>query len=153
QVKLNLAKRWGQPERKQLDAASEQTSLLYWQGPQTALFSKRFREFCPLTYVMTCSSGTAALHVAVAAAGIGPGDEVITTGITDVGTVIGVLYQQAVPVFADLGASTYNLDPADVERKITPKTKAIIAVHLAGNPCRMDEFKAIADKHNLVLIE
>src|SRR4029078_5905771 len=102
---------------------------------------------------MTCSSGPAALPTAVAAAGIGPGDEVITTGITDVGTVIGVLYQQGVPVFADLSPNSYNLDPADVERKITPKTKAIIAVHLAGNPCRMEELKSIADKHNLVLIE
>jgi len=153
QEKLTMVKRWGEPERKQLDAAIEQNSLLYWQGPQTALFTKRFREFCPLKYVMTCSSGTAALHIAVAAAGIGPGDEVITTGITDVGTVIGVLYQQGVPVFADLVANTYNLDPADVERKITPKTKAIIAVHLAGNPCRLAELKAIADKHKLILIE
>src|SRR4029079_14231951 len=146
-------KRWGEPERERLNAALEQNTMFYWQGPQTALFSARFREVCPVKYVMTCSSGTAALHIATAAARIGPGDEVITTGITDVGTVIGVLYQQGVPVFADLGPSTYNLDPADVERKITPKTKAIIAVHLAGNPCRMDELKAIADKHNLVLIE
>ncbi len=153
QVKIKPVKRWGDPEREQLDAAIEQPSLLYWQGPQTALFTKRFREFCPLKYVMTCSSGTAALHIAVAAAGIGPGDEVITTGITDVGTVIGVLYQQGVPVFADLIHNTYNLDPADVERRITPKTKAIIAVHLAGNPSRLEELKAIADKHKLVLIE
>jgi dTDP-4-amino-4,6-dideoxygalactose transaminase len=147
------AKRWGEPERERLNAAIEQNTMFYWQGPQTALFTERFREVCPVKYVMTCSSGTAALHIAVAAAGIGPGDEVITTGITDVGTVIGVLYQQGVPVFADLVPNTYNLDPADVERKITPKTKAIIAVHLAGNPCRMEELKSIADKHKLVLIE
>lgn len=151
--KLPTVARWGDPEREQLDAALSQNSLLYWKGPRTALFTKRFQEFCPVKYTMTCSSGTAALHIAVAAAGIGLGDEVITTGITDVGTVIGVIYQQGVPVFADLVADTYNLDPADVERKITPKTKAIIAVHLAGNPCRVDEFKAIADKHKLILIE
>ena len=153
QEKLPPHKRWGDAERDQLNATLEQNSLLYWQGPQTALFAKRFREFCPLEHVMTCSSGTAALHIAVAAAGIGPGDEVISTGITDVGTVIGVIYQQGVPVFAELVPNTYNLDPADVERKITPKTKAIIAVHLAGNPCRMQELKDIADKHNLALIE
>ena len=123
------------------------------KGRRPQLFTERFREVCPVKHVMTCSSGTAALHIAVAAAGIGPGDEVITTGITDVGTVIGVIYQQGVPVFADLVPNTYNLDPADVERKITPKTKAIIAVHLAGNPCRMEELKAIADKHKLILIE
>jgi dTDP-4-amino-4,6-dideoxygalactose transaminase len=153
QEKLPPFKRWGDAERDQLNATLEQNSLLYWQGPQTALFTKRFREFCPLEHVMTCSSGTAALHIAVAAAGIGLGDEVITTGITDVGTVIGVIYQQGVPVFAELAPNTYNLDPADVERKITPKTKAIIAVHLAGNPCRMQELKDIADKHKLILIE
>jgi len=145
--------RWGDPERERLSAALAQNTMFYWQGPQTKLLTERFRGVCPVKNVMTCSSGTAALHIAVAAAGIGPGDEVITTAITDVGTVIGVLYQQGVPVFADLEPTTYNLDPADVERKITPKTKAIIAVHLAGNPCRMDELKSIAEKHKLVLIE
>ena len=103
--------------------------------------------------MQTCSSGTAALHIAVGAAGIGPGDEVITSPVTDIGTVIGVLYQQGVPVFADLGPGTYNLDVADVERRITPKTKAIIAVHLTGNPCDLDALKKLADQHNLVLIE
>src|SRR5438034_464906 len=102
---------------------------------------------------MPCSSGTAALHIAVAAAGIGPGDEVITSPITDIGTVIGVIYQLGVPVFGDLGASTYNLDPADVERRITTKTKAIIAVHLCGNPCDLQALKTLADRHGLTLIE
>src|ERR1041384_7919226 len=120
--------RWGEPERERLNAMLDQNSLFYWKGPQTTLLIERFKKVCPVKYVMPCSSGTAALHIAVAAAGIGPGDEVITSPITDIGTVIGVIYQQGVPVFADLGASTYNLDPADVERRITPKTKAIIAV-------------------------
>ena len=146
-------KRWGTPEREQLNVTINQNTLFYWQGPQTTLFTKRFQATYPLKYLQTCSSGTAAIHIAVAAAGIAPGDEVITTPITDIGTVIGVIYQQAVPVFADLGWNTYNLDPADVDRKITPKTRAIIAVHLAGNPCRMDELKQLADRHNLVLIE
>jgi dTDP-4-amino-4,6-dideoxygalactose transaminase len=145
--------RWGEPERERLNALIGQDSLFYWKGPQTTLLTERFRRVCPLEHVMTCSSGTAAIHIAVAAAGIAPGDEVITTAITDIGTVIGVLYQQAVPVFADLGKSTYNLDPDDVARRITSKTKAIIAVHLAGNPCDLDALRALADKHNLVLIE
>lgn len=145
--------RWGDPERERLDSLFDQSSLLYWKGPQTTLLTQRFQEHCPLKYVMTCSSGTAALHIAVGAAGIAPGDEVITSPITDMGTVIGVLYQQAVPVFADLGAATYNLDPASVEKHVTSKTKAIIAVHLGGNPCDMAALRAIADKHNLVLIE
>ena len=145
--------RWGEPEREQLSSVVDQTSLLYWRGPQTELVTKRFQQHYPLENVMTCSSGTAAVHIAVAAAGIGPGDEVITTGISDMGTVIGILFQQGVPVFADLGANNYNLDPADVERKITPKTKAIIAVHLSGNPCDMDALKKIAKAHKLALIE
>ena len=145
--------RWGEPERKQLDAMLRQGSLFYWQGPQTAALTERFQKFCPVKYVQTCSSGTAAIHIAVAAAGIGLGDEVITSPVTDIGSVIGVLYQQAVPVFADLGPGTYNLDVADVQRRITPKTKAIIAVHLTGNPCDLDALKALADRHNLILIE
>jgi dTDP-4-amino-4,6-dideoxygalactose transaminase len=145
--------RWGAAERERLTAMLGQDSLFYWKGPQTALLIERFRAICPLRHVMTCSSGTAALHIAVAAAGIGPGDEVITSPVTDIGTVIGVLYQQAVPVFADLVRNTYNLDPTDVERKITSRTRAIIAVHLAGNPCAVDALKTIADRHNLILIE
>jgi len=146
-------KRWGDRELKQLQEMLEQDTLFYWGGPQTALLKKRFQEICPLKYVQTCSSGTAAIHIAVASSGIGLGDEVITSPITDIGTVIGIIYQQAVPVFADLGKGTYNLDPADVERRITPRTKAIIAVHLTGNPCDLEALKAIAKRHNLVLIE
>jgi dTDP-4-amino-4,6-dideoxygalactose transaminase len=146
-------RRWGDVERKQLDAMLEQNSLFYWEGPQTKLLTQRFHEFCPLKFVQTCSSGTAALHIAVGAAGIGPGDEVITSPVTDIGSVIGVLFQQGVPVFADLGPGTYNLDVADVKRRITPKTKAIIAVHLTGNPCDLNALKELADEHKLVLIE
>jgi dTDP-4-amino-4,6-dideoxygalactose transaminase len=145
--------RWGDPELQQLGSALKQDSLYYWKNHQTELLMERYRKFYPHKYVQPCSSGSAALHIATAAAGIAPGDEVITSGITDIGTVIGVLFQQAVPVFAELEPYTGCLDPADVERKITPKTKAIIAVHLAGNPCRLAELKAIADKHNLILIE
>ncbi|MGE0757111.1 MAG: DegT/DnrJ/EryC1/StrS family aminotransferase [Pirellulaceae bacterium] len=145
--------RWGAPEGARLEAMLQQRSLFYWKGPQTAALVERFRNLCPLQYVQTCSSGTAALHIAVAAAGIAPGDEVITTPITDVGTVIGVIYQQGVPVFADLAPSTYNLDPADVERRITPRTKAIIAVHLCGNPCELRTLRELADRNGLVLIE
>ena len=145
--------RFGEAERSQLEAAINQDHLFYWKGPQTTLLIERFKEVTPLEHVMTCTSGTAALHIAVNAAGIQPGDEVITSTVSDIGTVIGIIYQQGVPVFADLGPSTLTLDPADVERKITKKTKAIIAVHLCGNPSKMKELRAIADKHKLVLIE
>ncbi len=152
-VAVKRARRWGDLERERLNAMLEQDSLFYWKGPQTTLALERYKKIYPLKYAHTCTSGTAALHIAVIAAGIGPGDEVITSPITDIGTVIGVIYQQGVPVFADLGACTFTLDPADVERRITPKTKAIIAVHLCGNPCDLNALKAIADKHNLILIE
>jgi dTDP-4-amino-4,6-dideoxygalactose transaminase len=78
--------RWGAPEQERLEAMLRQASLFYWKGPQTALLTERFREVCPVKYVHTCSSGTAALHIAVAAAGVGIGDEVITSPITDMGT-------------------------------------------------------------------
>ncbi|MSU58409.1 MAG: DegT/DnrJ/EryC1/StrS family aminotransferase [Pedosphaera sp.] len=145
--------RWGEPERAQLDATLAQDTLLYWKAPQTTLLAKRFSDHTGLKHVMTCSSGTAALHIAVATAGIGPGDEVITTPFTDIGTVIGVLFQQAVPVFADLEPHTYAVSARTVEPLITPKTKAIIAVHLGGNPSQLAELKALADKHKLILIE
>lgn len=145
--------RFGAPERERLEEMIKQDTLFYWKGPQTTIFTERFKAICPHEHVMTCTSGTAALHIAVGALGLVPGDEVITSPVTDVGTVIGVIYQQGVPVFADLGANDLTLDPADVERRITPKTKAIIAVHLAGNPSKMQELRAIADKHQLVLVE
>jgi perosamine synthetase len=145
--------RWGDPERQRLNAMLNQDALFYWKGPQTTALIERVQQHHPLKYVMTCSSGTAALHIAVAAAGIGPGDEVITTGITDQGTVVGILFQQGVPVFADLEPDTANLSVEAVARAITPKTKAIIAVHLTGNPCDLDGLKALADRHKLVLIE
>src|SRR6185295_6349351 len=145
--------RWGEPERKQLESAIAQDNLLYWKSPQTTLLTKRFSDYTGIKHVMTCSSGTAALHIAVATAGIGPGDEVITTSFTDIGTVIGVLFQQAVPVFADLEPHSYHMSARTVEPLITAKTKAIIAVHLGGNPSQLSALKTLADKHNLVLIE
>ena len=145
--------RWGTPELEELQAMLGHRSLFYWNHPSVQALNERFRRHYPLKHVMPCSSGTASIHIALCAAGVAPGDEVITTPITDMGTVIGILYQQAVPVFADLDARTYNLDPASVEAAVTPRTKAIIAVHLTGNPCDMDSLRRIAAKHNLVVIE
>jgi len=145
--------RWGDLEREQLSKMIDQPSLFYWKGPQTALLIERFQQHYPLKYVMPCSSGTAALHAAVAAAGVAPGDEVIVPAITDMGTVIGILYQQGVPVFADIELDRHNLDPEDVARKITPRTKAIIAVHLSGGSCNLTALRKLADQHKVVLIE
>jgi len=103
-------------------------------------------------YAVASTSGTAAIHVALGALDLNPGDEVITAPITDLGTIIPILYQNAIPVFADVD-DTYNMDPVDVERKITLDTRAIIVVHLFGNPCDMTAMVKIARRHNIPLIE
>lgn len=150
---LPLPRRWGAAELARLTAMVGQSSLFYWKGPQTEAFLAEFRKHYALAHAFPCSSGSAALHVAVAALRLQPGDEVIVPAITDMGSVIGILYQQGVPVFADLDPHTYNLDPADVRRRITPKTRAIMAVHLAGNPCDMAALGALAKEHKVALIE
>ncbi|MEU4576420.1 DegT/DnrJ/EryC1/StrS family aminotransferase [Nonomuraea sp. NPDC023979] len=104
-------------------------------------------------HAIACSSGTAALHLAVVAAAPDPGDEIITTPITDFGTVAPILAQNAVPVFADVDPADGNLDPDAVARLIGPRTRAIMAVHLFGAPARVDELRALADAHGLALIE
>ena len=103
-------------------------------------------------YALAVSSGTAALIVAMAAAGIGPGDEVIVPGYTFIASMSSVIFCSAVPVLAEVDESL-TLDPKDVERRITAHTKAILPVHMIGNPADLDALKAIADKHNLILIE
>ncbi len=145
--------RWGAEEAIRLNAMVEQRSLFYWKGPQTAALLDGFRRHYPLRWAMPCSSGTAALHIAVAALRLPPGSEVITSPVTDMGSVIGILYQQLVPVFADIAPGTYNLDPAAIRRVLTPKTRAIMVVHLAGNPSEMDAIMALAREHNLYVIE
>jgi perosamine synthetase len=145
--------RWGAEELARLTTMVDQASLFYWKGPQCAALLASFRREYPLRHVMPCSSGSASLHIAVAALQLPPGSEVITSPITDMGSVIGVLYQQLVPVFADIDPHTYNLDPEDVRRRITPKTRALMVVHLAGNPSDMTALMAIAREHNLAVIE
>lgn len=102
---------------------------------------------------IACSSGTACVHLAVAALDLNPGDEVIVPPITDIGSILPILWQNAIPVFADVNPRTMLLDPLAVEKAITPRTRAIIAVHLAGSVCPMDDLRAIATHHRIVLIE
>lgn len=146
-------RRWGAEELARLTTMVEQPSLFYWNGPQCDALLKEFRKHYPLEWAMPCSSGTAALHIAVAALQLPPGSEIITSPVTDMGSVIGILYQQCVPVFADIDPHTYNLDPADVRRRLTSKTRALLVVHLAGNPSNMDALLAIAAEHHLFVIE
>lgn len=103
-------------------------------------------------YAVAVNSGTSALLVALIGLGVGPGDEVIVPGYTFIASISSIIYARAVPILAEVDR-TLNLDPADVERKITPRTKAIMAVHMLGNPARLDELKKIADAHKLLLIE
>jgi perosamine synthetase len=146
-------KRFGEEEVEQLVEALEQNTLFYHHGQKVKQFLQDFNALYGVKHSVATSSGTASIHVALGAAGITVGDEVITSPITDQGTVIGALLQNAIPVFADLNPHTYNLDPASVRARITPRTKAIVAVHLAGNACDMDALAEIAREYHLALIE
>ncbi len=146
-------KRFGTEELGLLEEALNQNTLFYWHGNMTKRFVKKFADLYGAKHCVATSSGTASIHVALGALGVGPGDEVITSPITDMGSVIGILYQNAIPVFADLDPNSYNMDPKSIEAKITDKTKAIIVVHLAGNAAEIDEIVRIAKKHNVYVIE
>lgn len=122
-------------------------------GPKIAEFEQTVADYVGAKYAIAISNGTSALHAACFAAGIGPGDEVITTPLTFAASANCVLYCGGTPVFADVDPKTYNIDPEDIRRKITDRTKAIIAVHLAGQPCDMDAIHSIAREHGLIVIE
>lgn len=122
-------------------------------GPKIAEFEQTVADYVGAKYAVAISNGTSALHAACFATGIGPGDEVITTPLTFAASANCVLYCGGTPVFADVDPKTYNIDPEDIRRKITDRTKAIIAVHLAGQPCDMDAIHSIAREHGLIVIE
>jgi perosamine synthetase len=123
------------------------------QGEQVAAFERRFAEVCQVREAVAVSSGTAALHLALLAHGIGPGDEVITTPFSFVATANAILMAGATPVFVDIEAETYNLDPTLIEAALSARTKAILPVHLYGNPCNMQRLAQLASAHHLFLIE
>jgi dTDP-4-amino-4,6-dideoxygalactose transaminase len=122
-------------------------------GPKANQFERDFAAYKGVSQAVAVSSCTAALHLSILAAGLMPGDEVITTPLTFCATVNAILHAGATPVLADVDPQTMNIDPASVERKINKKTKAILPVHFAGRPCEMDELTAIARKHGLKIIE
>jgi len=146
-------KRFGDEEVVQLREALEQNTLFYWFGKKTKQMNEKFAKMYGVKYSVAASSGTAAIHVALGTIGITAGDEVITSPITDVGSVIGILAQNAIPVFADVDPNSYNITAESIEAKITDKTKAVIVVHLAGNAADMDAIMAVAKKHNIKVIE
>jgi dTDP-4-amino-4,6-dideoxygalactose transaminase len=122
-------------------------------GPRVKLFEERFAAYTGARHAVAVNSCTAALHLALVAAGVGPGDEVITTPLTFCATANAVIHVGATPVFADVDPLTMNLDPARAEAAVTPRTRAIIPVHFAGRPADTRAFRAMADRHHLALIE
>ncbi len=129
-------------------------SKILWgsTAPQVTALEKEWAEYVGTQYVLACNSGTAGLHMAVAAAGISPGDEVITPSLTFVATQMVVLQHNAIPVFVDVDPRTFNIDVKKIKEKITNRTKAIIPVDLHGQPADYDEINDIARKHNLIVI-
>jgi perosamine synthetase len=127
---------------------------MYWAiGPEIKEFESVIAKFNQVRYALAVNSGTSALHVILAAHGIGKGDEVIVPSFTFIATTNAPLFVGAKPVFAEIENKTYGLDPEDVERKITARTKAILPVHVGGSPCNIQDLATIARKHNLILIE
>jgi len=123
------------------------------QGPKVKEFEEALCEYTGAKYAVAVSSGTAGLHIACLAAGIKEGDEVITSPITFVASANCILYCGGTPVFVDVQEDTINIDPEEIEKKITKKTKAIIPVHFAGHPCDLEEIHSIAKKYGLIIIE
>ena len=122
-------------------------------GPRVQDFEKAMRDYSGAPYSAAVASCTAALHLSMVVAGVGPGDEVITTALTFAATANSIIHAGAVPVLVDVERDTMNIDPTAIEAAITPRTKAIIVVHFAGRPCDMDAITAIAAKHDLLVIE
>jgi perosamine synthetase len=143
---------FGDRELELVTAAIQSQNLFGPSGHFVSDFEERFAGLYGLRHAVASTSGTAAIHVAIGALDLNPGDEIITAPITDGGTIVPILYQNAIPIFADID-HTYNMDPADIERKITGRTRAILVVHLFGNPCDMDATMAIARRHDLPVIE
>lgn len=135
--------------------AAYETILSGWitQGPKVQEFEEKFAAYVNSNFAVAVSNCTTALHLSMIVAGIGPGDEVICPSLTYIATANAVRYVGATPVFAEVQRETYNLDPLDIERRITEKTKAILVVHQIGLPADIDAFKELCLKYNLQLIE
>jgi perosamine synthetase len=149
---INIAKpQIGQEEKQAVLEVLD--SGIIAQGPRVKAFEEAFAEMCGCKHAIATTSGTTALHVALLAYDIGEGDEVITSPFTFIASANSVLYTGARPVFVDIDPLTYNMDPALIEQAITPRTRAILPVHLFGLSCDMDPILEIAEKHGLKVIE
>ncbi len=145
-------------DEKMVDSISKTIKSGIWcriQSPNGTVptFEKEFAKFMGTRFCVSTGAGTQALNTCVEAMGIGAGDEVITSPYTDIGTISAIVFSRALPVFADLDRDSFQLDPDEVEKKINQNTKAIIPVHIGGQPANMERIMAIAAKHNLKVIE
>jgi dTDP-4-amino-4,6-dideoxygalactose transaminase len=122
-------------------------------GPKVARFEKLFKSYIGTKHALALNSCTAGLHLSMIVAGLQDGDEVITTPMTFGATANAIMHSRAIPVYADIERTTMNIDPENIEEKITAKTRVIVPVHFAGRPCNMKRIKEIAQKHNLIIIE
>jgi perosamine synthetase len=143
----------GDDEMLLLAAAIESGTLTSTKGKFVKRLEDGFAAYMGAASAYACSHGTAALHTALAAVDPEPGDEVITTSITDMGALTPILYQSAIPVFADVDPLTYNVTAETIEAALSPKTKAIMVTHLFGNPCRMGEIMELAKSREIPVIE
>lgn len=140
-------------DQRDVDAVVESLrSAWLTTGPMVGTFEKAFADYCGAAEAVAVNSGTAALHAAMRAIGVGPGDEVIVPAITFAASANAALYEGATPVFADVEPDTILIDPRSVESRVTPRTKAIVAVDYAGQPADYDALRAIAEKHGLALV-
>ncbi len=141
----------GNEEKYVMDAVS--TGWISSSGSYVKRFEDEFASYCDSKYGISVVNGTMAIHLALAALGIGRGNEVIIPAFTMIATAFAVCYTGAVPVFVDADPDTWNIDVSKIEEKITPRTRAIIPVHIFGNPCNMDAISDIAKRHHLYIIE
>lgn len=149
---------WPYVDEKMVDAIVRTTRSRIWcriqsENGTVPTFEKEFASLMGTRFSVSTGSGTQALSTCVEALGIGPGDEVITSPLTDMGTISSILTSRALPVMADLDPGSFQLDPADVERRINENTRAIMPVHIGGQPCNLEQIMSIAKNHNLNVIE
>jgi len=146
-------RRFGKEEKEQLMQVIDDDMLFYFFGKKVFAFQDAFAKMHNMKHCIACSSGTSSVHIALGTLQLEPGSEIITSAITDMGSLTGVLYQNLIPVFADIDPQTYNMDPGSVEKCITKRTGAILVVHHSGLVADMDAFLALGKKYNIPVIE